>query len=195
MPVRHSPQERPEGRVQSFRERVTMTMRRRGAVNLRWMMVTLGCAVAATAWSADPAPGMPRPTHDPRQVAAARDPAAPAPTAAELLPNPARLTRDDCARLNAESEPYYEALYQRGLSGMRNASARDAYAPPVWTALMEDPLFAQWLDRHVDGSCYRAVRIRVWMRAIGSIHDIEDRKAAGDTRLVLGEARAAGRAK
>lgn len=174
---------------------MTMTMRRRRAVNLRWMMMAVGGAIAATAWSADPAPGMPRPTHDPKQVAAARDPASPPPTAADLLPNPARLTRDDCARLNAESEPYYEALYQRGLSGMRNASAREAYAPPAWTPLMEDPLFAQWLDRHVDDSCYRAVRIRVWMRAIGSIHEIEDRKAAGDARLVLGEARAAGRAK
>lgn len=172
-----------------------MTMRRRGAGNLRSMMVALAGAMAATAWSAEPAPGMPRPTHDPKQVAAARDPAAPPPTAAELLPNPARLTRDDCARLNEESEPYYEALYQRGLTGMRNASAREAYAPPAWTSLMEDPLFAQWLDRHVDDTCYRVVRIRVWMRAIGSIHEIEDRKATGDTRLVLGEARAAGRAK
>lgn len=159
------------------------------------LMFVLAGTAAATAWSADPAPGMPRPTHDPKQVAAARDPAAAPPTAAELLPNPPRLSREDCARMNAESEPYYEALYERGLTGMRNPSAREAYAPPAWTSLMEDPLFVQWLDRHVDDACYRVVRIRTWLRAIGSIHEIEDRKAAGDTRLVLGEARAAGRAK
>jgi len=172
-----------------------MMKRRNVAGRLACQMFVLACATASPAMSADPAPGMPRPTYDPKQVAAARDPAAPPPTAAELLPRPARIDREACARLNEESEPYYEALYQRGLTGMRNPSARDAYAPPAWTSLMEDPLFAQWLDRHVDDACYRAVRIRVWMRAIGSIQDIEDRKAAGDTRLVLGEARAAGRAR
>jgi hypothetical protein len=161
----------------------------------RLLLFLSGSALAAAAWSADPAPGIPRPTHDPKQMAAARDPAARPPTAAELLPDPPRIKRDDCARLNEASEPYYEALYQRGLTGMRSPSARDAYAPPAWTSLMEDPLFVQWLDRHVDDACYRVVRIRTWLNAIGSIHDIEDRKAAGDTRLVLGEARAAGRAK
>jgi hypothetical protein len=178
-----------------LRECVTMMKRGSVAGRGRWLLGLSASLVVAVAWSADPAPGMPRPTHDPKQVAAARDPAAPAPTAAELLPNPPRMKRDDCVRLNAESEPYYEALYQRGLTGMRNPSARVAYAPPAWTSLMEDPLFVQWLDRHVDETCYRAVRIRTWLGAIGSIHDIEDRKAAGDTRLVLGEARAAGRAK
>lgn len=174
-----------------------VTTMNRGSVagRLGCLLFVLAGAAASTAWSADPAPGAPRPSHDPKQVAAARDPAAPPPTAAELLPRPARLDRDACARLNEESEPYYEALYQRGLTGMRNPSARDAYAPPAWTSLMEDPLFAQWLDRHVDDACYRVVRIRTWLRAIGSPHDVEDRKAAVDTRLVLGEARAAGRAK
>jgi hypothetical protein len=170
-------------------------MRSNRAGHLRCLLMVSAITLAPMARSADPAPGTPRPTHDPKQVAAARDPAAPPPTAADLLPRPARIDRDACARLNEESEPYYEALYQRGLTGMRTASARETYAPPAWASLMEDPLFAQWLDRHVDDACYRVVRIRTWLRAIGSPHDVEDRKAAVDTRLVLGEARGAGRGK
>ncbi len=172
-----------------------MIARRSEAGRLACLMFVLAGVTAPTAWSADRSPGVPRPAYDPKQVAAARDPADPPPNAAELLPDPPRIKRDDCVRLNEESEAYYEALYQRGLTGMRNRSARDAYAPPAWTSIMEDPLFVQWLDRHVDEVCYRVVRIRTWLSAIGSIHDIEDRKAAGDTRLVLGEARAAGRAR
>lgn len=171
----------------------TLMKRSGGAARLLWPLFLSATLGAAVAWSADQAAEVSRPTHDPKQVAAARDPAAPPPTAAELLPRLPRIDRDACARLNEESEPYYEALYQRGLTGMRNPSARDAYAPPAWTSLMEDPLFAQWLDRHVDDACHRVVRIRTWLRAIGSPHDVEDRKAAVDTRFVLGEARAAGR--
>jgi hypothetical protein len=162
------------------------------------MVGRLGVLVAGSAWAvmvcgADPASGAARPTHDPRQVAAERDPDAGPPSVADLLPKPVRLTREDCARLNQESEPYYEALYQRGLVGMRNPSARDAYAPPAWTALMEDPAFTQWLGRHVDDACHRVVRLTAWLRAIGSAHGVDDRQAAGDTRMVLGEARAAAR--
>ena len=151
----------------------------------------VGWAWAASAWSG---PDGARPAHDPKQVAAARDPAANPPTVADLLPKPARLTRDDCMRLNQAKEPYYEGLFQRGLSGMRNPSAREAYAPPAWTPLMDDPDFNRWLDRHVDDTCYRVVKIDAWLSAIGSAFDVDNRLAARDTRMVLGEARAAARA-
>lgn len=151
----------------------------------------IGCACAVSAWSA---PDAAKPTHDPKQIAAERDPAAPPPKVADLLPTLARLTRDDCARLNQAKEPYYEELYQRGLAGMRNPSAREAYAPPAWTPLMDDPDFTRWLDRHVDDACYRVVKIEAWLNAIGSSYDVDNRLAARDTRTVLGEARAAARA-
>ncbi|MEI7970368.1 MAG: hypothetical protein WCJ69_15400 [Betaproteobacteria bacterium] len=157
-----------------------------------WRAAALVAALSclSPAWSGADSPPAPRPAFEPRQVAAQRDPAAPPPRAIDLLPRPAPLGARDCERLNTQWEPYYEALYRRGLAGMREPAARAAYAPPAWTSLFEDPLFAQWLERYADRPCYPVVALDAWLRAIGSATDVDARQAAADTRLVLGEARA-----
>lgn len=137
------------------------------------------------------APDAPRPTFDPRQASVARNASAGPATVADLLPRPAPLGPEDCARLNGEREPYYDALFARGLEGIH--AAKRSYASPGWNAVAEDPEFVRWFERQVDASCYRIVKLEAWLRAIGSAAGVDDPAAVRDTRYVLGEARAAAR--